>query len=137
MTEPEDQANERNQELVNLLTQKPEFMLIQNIAGHPSQLPSLAELRHVNPSRVQSLPTHLDNLVRAGLVAEHVLPADERTEDLPCTFYALTAKCREVIATSDIRFQTETLREAYEMVEKPKYIQECENAPRPTVSRKH
>jgi len=58
-------------ERLNVVTQETRFALLQDILGHPSELPTLKELDYVNPSKSQTtIRQHLQQLVDAGIVEE-------------------------------------------------------------------
>jgi len=62
-------------ERLNVVTQETRFSLLQDILGHPSELPTLKELDYVNPSKSQTtIRQHLQQLVDAGIVEEVLLP---------------------------------------------------------------
>jgi hypothetical protein len=62
-------------ERLNVVTQETRFSLLQDILGHPSELPTLKELDYVNPSKSQTtIRQHLQQLVDAGIVEEVLYP---------------------------------------------------------------
>jgi DNA-binding PadR family transcriptional regulator len=123
-----DSARER----LNVVTQETRFALVQDIVGHPSGLPTLKELDYVNPSRSQTtIRQHLQRLVDAGIVEEVLLPEERRRNDLPYKFYGLSEFGRQFLEEHRLLRAEETLREAYDRVEKTAQIERYENAPRP------
>lgn len=56
MSTPDQPERETNdiRERLNTVTQETRFSLIQDILGHPEQLPTLKELDCVNPSMSQT-----------------------------------------------------------------------------------
>lgn len=117
---------------LNVVTQETRFVLLQNILGHPEGLPSLKELAYVNPSKSEgTIYEHLRTLVECGVVESYELPKDERSRDLPYKFYGVTDEGREFFRQHGMLRAEETLREAYDAVEKPKKVTKYENAPRP------
>lgn len=117
---------------LNVVTQETRFVLLQNILGHPQQLPSLKELSYVNPSKSDgTIYEHLRTLIGAGIVVSHELPSDERSRDLPYKFYGLTDGGRDFLEDHGLLRAEATLEEAYEAVEKPERIDRYETAPRP------
>jgi len=78
-------------ERLNVVTQETRFALLQDILGHPSELPTLKELDYANPSKSQTtIRQHLQQLVDAGIVEEVLLPEDRRQNDLPYKFYGIS-----------------------------------------------
>jgi DNA-binding HxlR family transcriptional regulator len=123
-----DQVRKR----LNVVTQETRFSLIQDILGHPEQLPTLKELDYVNPSKSQTtIRQHLQELVNAGIVAEVSLPKDQRQNDLPYKFYGLSEDGREFLTEHGLLRAEETLTEIYNTIEKTETIQRYETAPRP------
>jgi DNA-binding transcriptional ArsR family regulator len=117
---------------LNVVTQETRFSLLQDILGHPSELPTLKELDYVNPSKSQTtIRQHLQRLVDAGIVEEVLLPEDRRQNDLPYKFYGISESGRQFLAEHNLLRAQETLREIYNRVEKTDDIQRYEAAPRP------
>ena len=123
---------ERVRERLNVVTQETRFSLIQDILGHPKQLPTLKELDYVNPSKSQStIRQHLQELVNAGIVAEVSLPKDQRQNDLPYKFYGLSEDGREFLKEHGLLRAEETLTEIYSTIDKTETVRRYETAPRP------
>jgi DNA-binding transcriptional ArsR family regulator len=119
-------------ERLNVVTQETRFALLQDILGHPSELPTLKELDYVNPSKSQTtIRQHLQQLVDAGIVEEVLLPEDRRQNDLPYKFYGISESGRQFLAEHKLLRAQETLREIYDRVEKTDDIKRYETAPRP------
>ena len=119
-------------ERLNVVTQATRFSLLQDILGHPSELPTLKELDYVNPSKSQTtIRQHLQQLVDAGIVEEVLLPEDRRQNDLPYKFYGISESGRQFLAEHKLLRAQETLREIYDRVEKTDDIKRYETAPRP------
>lgn len=117
---------------LNVVTQETRFSIIQDILGHPAQLPTLKELNHVNPSKSQTtLRQHLERLIDAGIVEAVTLPRDQRQNDLPYTFYGISEDGRRFLEGHKLLRAEDTLRSVYERVEKSDEILRYENAPRP------
>ena len=124
--------NEQEREWLHVATQETRFVLLQNILGHPSQLPSMKELAYVNPSKSEgTIYQHLARLVEAGIVETHTLPSDRRKRDLPYTFYAVSDEGRAFLDRHGLLRAEETLRAVYERVQKDEQIRRFERAPRP------
>ncbi len=67
------------------------FVLLQDILGHPSELPTLKELDHVKLSKSQTtIRQHLQELVNDGILEEVSLPKYQRQNDFPFKFYGLS-----------------------------------------------
>jgi len=123
---------DRERKRLNVVTQETRFSLIQDIVGHPAQLPTLKELDYVNPSKSQTtIRQHLQELVTEDILEELLLPKDQRQNDLPYKFYGLSEDGREFLAEHGLLRAEETLREVYNSVEKTESIQRYESAPRP------
>lgn len=117
---------------LNVVTQETRFVLLQDILGHPAELPTLKELDYVNPSKSQTtIRQHLQQLVDAGVVEEVLLPEDRRQNDLPYKFYGLSEDGREFLTEHGLLRAEETLTEIYNTIEKTETIQRYETAPRP------
>lgn len=119
-------------ERLNVVTQETRFSLLQDILGHPSELPTLKELDYVNPSKSQTtIRQHLQQLVDAGIVEEVLLPEDRRQNDLPYKFYGISDSGRQFLQDHKLLRAQDTLREIYDRVEKTDDINRYETAPRP------
>lgn len=122
-------------ERLNVVTQETRFVLIQDILGHPSGLPTLKELDYVNPSKSRTtIRQHLQRLVDAGIVEEVMLPEDRRRNDLPYKFYGLSEDGRQFLEEHKLLRAEDTLGDIYTRVEKTDEIERYENAPRPDRS---
>lgn len=134
MSTPDQPAGgiDRVRERLSVVTQETRFSLIQDILGHPAQLPTLKELDYVNPSKSQTtIRQHLQKLVNEGILEEVSLPKDQRQNDLPYKFYGLSEDGREFLEEHGLLRAEETLTEIYNSVEKTETIQRYETAPRP------
>ncbi|KYH23972.1 hypothetical protein HAPAU_40510 [Halalkalicoccus paucihalophilus] len=119
-------------ERLNVVTQETRFALLQDILGHPSELPTLKELDYVNPSKSQTtIRQHLQQLVNAGIVEEVLLPEDRRKNNLPYKFYGICESGRQFLDEHKLLRAQDTLREIYDRVEKTDDIKRYETAPRP------
>ena len=119
-------------ERLNVVTQETRFALLQDILGHPSELPTLKELDYVNPSKSQTtIRQHLQQLVDAGVVEEVLLPEDRRQNDLPYKFYGISESGRQFLEEHKLLRAQGTLKEIYDRVEKTDDIKRYETAPRP------
>ncbi|ELZ28968.1 hypothetical protein C474_13739 [Halogeometricum pallidum JCM 14848] len=123
---------DRVRERLNVVTQETRFSLLQDILGHPSQLPTLKELDYVNPSKSQTtIRQHLQQLVEAGIVETLTLPKDRRRNNLPYKFYGISDDGRAFLDEHGLLRAEETLQSVYERVEKTDQIKRYETAPRP------
>jgi DNA-binding transcriptional ArsR family regulator len=119
-------------ERLNVVTQETRFALLQDILGHPSELPTLKELDYVNPSKSQTtIRQHLQQLVDARIVEEVLLPDERRQNDLPYKFYGLSESGRQFLKEHKLLRAQDTLRAIYGRVEKTDAIKRYETAPRP------
>ncbi len=119
-------------ERLNVVTQETRFALVQDVLGHPAQLPTLKELDYVSPSKSRTtIRQHLQRLIEAGIVDELTLPTDRRRNDLPYKFYGISEEGREFLEAHDLLRAEETLQSIYERVETTDEIERYENAPRP------
>ncbi|MCD2201559.1 transcriptional regulator [Halobacterium sp. KA-4] len=119
-------------ERLNVVTQETRFALLQDILGHPSELPTLKELDYVNPSKSRTtIRQHLQQLVDAGVIEEVLLPEDRRKNDRPYKFYGISESGRQFLEEHKLLRAQDTLREIYDRVEKTEDIKRYETAPRP------
>lgn len=131
-TDGSDENTDDVRELLNLVTQETRFTLIQNIVGHPKEMPSLKELDYVNPSKSKStIRDHLDQLIAAGIVESVELADDHRQRDLPYRFYRLTDSARQFLADHELLRAEDTLQQMYSMLETTPQIEKYLDAPRP------
>ena len=134
MSTPDHTPSDLNsiRERLNVVTQETRFSLLQDILGHPSELPTLKELDYVNPSKSQTtIRQHLQQLVDAGIVEEVLLPEDRRQNDLPYKFYGISESGRQFLEEHKLLRAQDTLRDIYARVEKTDDIERYETAPRP------
>ena len=117
---------------MNDFRQETRFSILQDILGHPTQLPTLKELDYVNPSKSQTtIRQHLQQLVDVGIVEEVSLSKDSRQNDLPYKFYGISSEGRDFLDEHGLLRAEETLQTIYDRVEKTETIQRYETAPRP------
>ena len=134
MSRPDAAAGgvDRERERLNVVTQETRFALLQDVLGHPSQLPTLRELDYANPSKSDStIRQHLTALRDVGIVERVELAPERRSRDLPHVFYGLTDDGRAFLDRHGLLRAEDTLREAYDAVEKTDEIARYEAAPRP------
>lgn len=117
---------------LNVVTQETRFSLIQDVLGHPSQLPTLKELDYVNPSKSQTtIRQHLQQLVDVGILEEVFLPDEQRQNNLPYKFYRISDEGRVFLNKHGLLRAEETLQTIYARVEKSDAIERYQAAPRP------
>lgn len=124
-------------EALHTLTQETRANLIQDIIGHPSEMPSLKELAYMNPSvkNEATIRDHLGRLMEAGIVEQVQLPSEKRSRDSPYTFYRLTEEGRNLLEKHSIIVpDEEQIKQEYQEVEKPEDIKRYEEAERPIVT---
>ncbi|WP_394742228.1 helix-turn-helix domain-containing protein [Natronococcus roseus] len=122
----------QRRELLNLVTQETRFEIIQNIVGHPAQLPTLKELDYFMPGVSKStIRNHLERLVKRGVVEQVELPKDDRTRDLPHVFYGLTEEGREILETADLLRAERSLQETTMKTQLTPGVEKYMEAPRP------
>ncbi|WP_076430553.1 winged helix-turn-helix domain-containing protein [Haladaptatus litoreus] len=127
-----DSTVESERETLHAITQETRFTLLQNILGHPQQLPSFKELALVNPSKSEStIYTHLKVLRDHGVVKAVELPEGERRRDFPHTFYGLSDAGRAFLDRHNVLRAEETFQTIYSQIDKPDELLKYENAPRP------
>ncbi|WP_433633937.1 helix-turn-helix domain-containing protein [Halomicrococcus sp. NG-SE-24] len=134
MSKPDNASTDldRVRKRLNTVTQETRFALIQDILGHPAQLPTLKELDYVNPSKSQTtIRQHLQQLIDVGIVEEVVLPKDRRQNDLPYKFYGLSEDGHAFLDDHGLLRAEETLQDIYARVEKTDTIERYQAAPRP------
>jgi Fe2+ or Zn2+ uptake regulation protein len=123
---------DRVRERLNAVTQETRFSLLQDILGHPEQLPTLRELDYVNPSKSQTtIRQHLQQLVDVGIVEEVTLPNARRQNDLHYKFYRISDEGQTFLDEHGLLRAEETLQTIYNQVEKTATIERYETAPRP------
>lgn len=123
---------DRERERLSVVTQETRFAVLQDVLGHPEQLPTLKELDYVNPSKSDStIREHLDALVDVGVVERVELPPERRSRDLPHVFYGITEDGRQFLDRHGLLRAEDSLQEAYDAVEKTDEIATYESAPRP------
>jgi hypothetical protein len=124
--------NNEDRELLHTITQETRFLLLQNILGHPEQLPSVPELTLLNPSKNEgTVYQHLKQLVDVGIVEVHTLPSEQRELDLPFKFYGISQKRENFLNQYNVFGSEERLHTIYARVDKSERMKRLESAPRP------
>lgn len=131
-TTEDGESGGSTRERLHIATQQTRFTLLQNILGHPQQLPSFRELALLNPTKSEStVHSHLETLVAHGIVKSVELPPGERRRDLPHTFYQLTDGGRRFLEEHGVLQAEDTLQAIYDAIDKPERLRRYESAPRP------
>ena len=120
-------------ELVHFVTQQTRFSLISDILAHPAQLPSMYELKALNPSVSEAtVYKHIQKLVDAGIVKKVALKDGQRRQGYPWMFYGLTDDGRAFLKEHNLLAAEETLQQIYDTISnKPEKMVRYENAARP------
>lgn len=114
------------------VTQDSRANLISDMVGHPTGMPSMAELEYMNPSLSRSaISEHLEVLRDAGVVETAEFPAGQRPgRDLPYKFYHISEQARELFDRSNI-FDEGVWRDTHAQVKKTEAIERYESVTRP------
>jgi DNA-binding transcriptional ArsR family regulator len=120
------------EETYHFLTQETRYLILQYVLAHPENLPSLDELDHAIPKGKSTIHEHLGKLRERDMVDSYEIDTEERTRDLPSTFYGLTAYGIHLLEEFDLLQGKPTLQAMYANMEKPERIQRYEDAPRPS-----
>lgn len=119
-------------EMLDMATQKTRFTLIQGIVSHPKELPSLEELKFMNPSLGRTtIHEHLQKLIDVGVVEKVENPETLNESDLPSKFYGLTEQGRDVLEGTGLFEAEDTLKHYYNSIQKNDEHIRHEEAPRP------
>jgi hypothetical protein len=125
-------GGDRDREILHVITQETRFVLLQNIIGHPKQLPSVPELTFFNPDKNEgTIYQHLKRLINIGIVEIHTLPSDQREQDLPFKFYGISEEGEAFLDQYGVFESEETLHDIYARVDKSERMKRFESAPRP------
>ena len=124
--------NDEDRETLHTITQETRFILLQNILGHPEQLPSVPELTLLNPSKNEgTIYQHLKRLINVDVVEVSTLPSDQRQLDLPFKFYGISKEGEAFLDRYDIFEPDEALHDIYARVDRNERMRRLESAPRP------
>lgn len=117
---------------LNVATQETRFKIVQNIIGHPHQLPTLLELDYFMTGVSKStIRNHLDTLIDAGVVARIELPKEERTRNNPSVFFGLTEVAREDLEALNLLNTEAIAQEATLQTKLTPKVEQYMHAPRP------
>jgi hypothetical protein len=108
-------------------------LILQNVLGHPSHLPSLAELDHMLPKSKAAISDQLQTLIDADVLAEYVHEPSESKRDLPAKFYGLTPHGVEILSEYNYLSGLPIARSVYDNTRKSAQVERHENAPRPRL----
>ncbi len=115
-------------------TEETHANLIADIVGHPKGAPSVAELKHMNPSLNENeVRNHLRELRKEGIVEDLEFEPAKSARDFPYKFYRITKKARRLFDDNGL-FPEEAWQRQYEDVEKTQDVRRIENMPRSTAS---
>ena len=120
-------------EFVHFVTQQTRFSFIADILAHPTQLPSMYEIKALNPNVSEAtVYKHVQRLIDAGVVKEVALDDGQRRQGYPWKFYGLTDDGRAFLEEHNLLAGEETLQQIYDTIsDKPEKMVRYENAPRP------
>jgi DNA-binding MarR family transcriptional regulator len=120
-------------ERVHFITQQTRLSIIADILAHPQQLPSMYELKELNPNVSNAtVYKHVQKLIDVGIVSEITIDDDQRREGSPWKFYGLTEEGREFLEKHNLLAAEDTLQQIYDTIsDKPEKMIKYENAPRP------
>jgi hypothetical protein len=124
---------EEQRRVYELLSQETRHLILQNVLGHPKNLPSLGELNHVIPKSTGAISDQLDRLVEADILAEYTYEESADARDLPSQFYGMTESGVEVLAEYNYLRGLPLARAVYRNTRKPDRIERHESAPRPEL----
>ncbi|MEZ3143578.1 hypothetical protein [Halobaculum sp. MBLA0143] len=120
------------EETYHFLTQETRYLILQYVLAHPENLPSLDELDHAIPKGKSTIHEHLGKLRERDVVDSYEVDAEDRSRDLPSTFYGLTEYGIYLLEEFDLLQGKPALQAMYANMEKPERIRRYEDAPRPS-----
>lgn len=124
--------NNEDRKTLHIITQETRFILLQNILGHPEQLPSIPELTLLNPNKNEgTIYQHLKRLIDVDVVEVYTLPSNQRELDLPFKFYGISKEGEAFLNRYDIFESDEALHDIYTHVDRSERMKRLESAPRP------
>lgn len=124
---------EEQRRVYELLSQETRHLILQNVLGHPKNLPSLGELNHVIPKSTGAISDQLDRLVEADILAEYTYEESADARDLPSQFYGMTESGVEILSEYNYLRGLPLARAVYRNTRKPDRIERHESAPRPDL----
>jgi len=120
-----------SQHVLQRATEDSRADIVADIIGHPKGMPSVEELKYMNPGLSDdAIRRHLAELAQVGVVENRSFEADEGKRELHRDFYELTTEAREVFDRNGL-FPRDTWQRQYAAVEKTARIREIEELPRP------
>lgn len=124
---------ETQRELHAVFAQETRHRIIQTILGHPTHLPSLAELAYYSQKSESAVLDQLAELAEFGLVETYDLEAGRGKRDLPGTFYGFTERGVLLLDRFEYLRGTPMLQAVHEQTAKTERIRRHESAPRPEL----
>ena len=124
---------ETQRELHAVFAQETRHRIIQTVLGHPSYLPSLAELAYYTQKSESAVLDQLAELQEFGLVETYDLEASQRKRNLPGTFYGFTERGGLLLDRFAYLRGSPMLQAVHEQTAKTERIRRHEEAPRPDL----
>jgi hypothetical protein len=124
---------EEQREIYELLSQETRHLILQNILGHPQNLPSLDELDHMIRKNKASIADQLDILEEENIIQECDYEPNESSRDLPSKFYTFTQQGLEILEEHNYLRGLQFARTVYDNTRKTEKVERHEEAPRPDL----
>lgn len=125
---------ERQQELMELLSQETRHSIIQALLGHPEVLASADELNHFVPSKSKkTVEEQLEVLVGADILTVYEYPPNQKKRGLPWKFYGFTEYGAKILGDFNYVKGVPMARAVHQKTRKSKKIERHETAPRPPL----
>lgn len=124
---------ETQRELHAVFAQETRHRIIQTILGHPSSLPSLAELAYYSQKSESAVLDQLAELEEFGLVERYGLDSGRGKRDRPGTFYGFTERGVLLLDRFEYLRGSPMLQAVHEQTAKTERIRRHEDAPRPDL----
>lgn len=115
-------------------TNEAQFLVLEYILAHPTNLPSVKELSEMIPKyTTDEVIDGLEGLIEEGAVERYEPSADEVTRDGPSTFYGLTEEGVEALDNQGFLKITSVAHKLYRGLEKSDMVEAYEDVPRPEL----
>lgn len=125
---------DRQQELIDLLSQETRHQIIQIIMGHPAHLPSADELNYIITDKTKKgITDQLDRLREAGIIGEYTFESNRFTRGLPWKFYGPTEYGVEVLCQFNFLRGVPMAQAVLKSTRVTEKIQRHRDAPRPSL----
>ncbi|MDS0221672.1 ArsR family transcriptional regulator [Haloarcula sp. S1AR25-5A] len=125
---------ERQQKLMELLSQETRHSIIQALLGHPKTLASADEINHFIPSKSKkTVGEQLDVLVEASILAVYEYPPNKEKRGLPWKFFGFTEYGADILGDFNYLKGVPMARAVHQKTRKPEKIERHETAPRPPL----